>query len=285
MGVRCPFMNILVTGGNGIVGTAIIDTLSDRPRYEFRPLDVEPRPDGDQDTFVASVGNYEAIRPAFDGVDAVIHLAVYSEGLTGASWERTCTVNINGTRNVLRAAQDANVGTVVFASSNHVMGMYEEEFAPELYDPDYDLLLDHTDPVRPDSTYAVSKLFGENDGRYFVENRSYPEQFYALRICSVRTSEYDHPYGDAEKGIEEGKWERGSEKYEEMVARLKATWFSRRDCAHMVDLMLRDEDVTFDVFSGVSDNDGRWFDIDHARRVLGYDPQDNGKEWDAPPGR
>lgn len=274
-------MDVLITGANGQVGTAIVDHLSDGGTYEFRSLDVEPHPD--RDTFVASVADYDDIRPAFDDIDAVVHLAVYSDGLQDENWNRIQEVNVEGTRNVLRAAEDAGVEKVIFASTNHVMGKYEDEHAPELYDPDYDLSLDHTDPVRPDSTYGVSKLFGENDGRYFVENRSHPNRFYALRICSLRSPRYDHPYGDAERGVDQGEWERGSDRYERAVDRMKATWFSRRDCAHMIDRMLRDDDVEFGTFSGVSDNEARWFDIEHAREELGYDPQDDASEWDAPP--
>jgi hypothetical protein len=33
----------------------------------------------------------------------------------------------------------------------------------------------------------------------------------------------------------------------------------------------------------LSDNDRHWLDIEHAWRVIGYDPQDNGEEWDTPP--
>jgi hypothetical protein len=111
---------------------------------------------------------------------------------------------------------------------------------------------------------------------------TYPKQFYAIRICSIRTPEYDHPYGDAEQGIADGSWDRGSDKYEEAVTRMKAMWLSRRDCAHMVNRMHQDDDLTFDVFFGVSANDRRWFDFNRAREVIGYDPQDNGEEWTAP---
>jgi nucleoside-diphosphate-sugar epimerase len=277
-------MEVLVTGGNGMVGTAIIDNLGDRAEYEFRSLDVEPHPDGDQDTFIASVEEYDAIRPAFDGVDAVIHLAVYVPGYVDEDWERIRSVNVEGTRNVLRAAQDAEVERVVFASTNHVVGMYEEEYAPNLYELDHDLMLDHTSPVRPDSSYGVSKLFGENDGRFFVEKMAYPERFYAIRICSLREPAYDHPYGDAERAVENGEFERGSDEYEETVRRMKAMWFSRRDCAQLIDRILQDEHTEYAIFSGVSDNDRRWFDFEHARKLVGYDPQDNGEDWDAPPG-
>nr|WP_248910364.1 hypothetical protein [Halocatena marina] len=50
--------------------------------------------------------------------------------------------------------------------------------------------------------------------------------------------EYDHPYGDAERAVDEGDIERGSPKYEETVARMKAMWQSRRDFAYQIDCCL-----------------------------------------------
>jgi hypothetical protein len=35
-----------------------------------------------------------------------------------------------------------------------------------------------------------------------LEEYDYPAQCYALRVCSVRHEDYDHPYGDAEAGVE-----------------------------------------------------------------------------------
>lgn len=272
-------MDVLLTGAFGRVGTAIIDKLADRDEYNFTYLNRSDRPD--YKTFVADVSDLEAIRPAFEDVDAVIHLAGYPE--TDGTWEQVLENNIIGMENVLKAARDAEVEKFVFGSTNHVVGMYEVDNAPDIYYPGFDLTVDHNSPHRPDSYYGTSKCFDEDLGRYYVENYEYPIQFYALRICSVRHEEYDHPYGDAEHGVDRGDWERGSDEYEEMVARMKAMWQSRRDCAQLVDCCLRDDDVEFDIFYGVSDNDRRWFDIDHAREVIGYEPQDNGEEWDAPP--
>lgn len=274
-------MDVLLTGAYGRVGTAIIDHLADREEYDFTYLDLEDDPN--HETVVADVAEYEEIRPAFDGQDAVIHLAGYP--YTGGTWEQILRNNLIGFYNALQAAAEANVGSFIFASSNHAVGMYEVENAPDIYYPDSDVMVDHTAPHRPDSYYGTSKAFGEDLGRYYVEHDdfSFPEQFYAIRLASVRHEEYDHPYGDAEQGVDEGRWERGSAEYDEMVARMTAMWQSRRDFAQMVDNCLQDEDVTFDVFYGVSGNDRRWFDVDHAREVIGYEPQDNGDEWDAPP--
>jgi len=278
-------MDVLATGVYGRCGTALIDHLHDRDGYEFTYYNRSDRPDdhpyGGYDTVVGNVTDAEKLRSAAEGQDAMVHMAAYP--YTDGEWSDIFEPNIVGMYNALEAARRQEVESLVFLSTNHVMGEYEEEFAPEIYTRDHDLVLDHTDPVRPDSFYGASKSFGEDLGRYYVENYEYPKQFYALRVCSVRMPEYDHPYGDAEAGVEDGEFDRGSPAYEEQVARMKAMWQSRRDFAHQVDCCLQDDDVEFDIFNGVSDNRRRWYDLEHARARIGYDPQDDGEEWDAPP--
>ncbi|MGZ0747293.1 NAD-dependent epimerase/dehydratase family protein [Haloparvum sp. AD34] len=278
-------MDVLITGAYGRCGTAIIDHLDDDPAYNFTYLNRSDRPAdhpyGGFDTYVADITDYEAIRPAFDGQDAVVHLAAYP--FVDGDWSDVCGPNLGGMYNVLAAACDAEVETFVFGSSNHVMGVYEEEHAPELYEPGYGLSLDWDDPVRPDSCYGTTKSFGEDFGRYYVDMQPYPTQFYALRICSVRPEGNDHPYGKAELQVAEGTLERGSEQYDRLVKREKAMWQSRRDFAHQIDCCLQDSSVTFGIYNGVSDNDRRWFSIQRAADDLGYAPRDNGEEWDEPP--
>ncbi|WP_459891376.1 NAD-dependent epimerase/dehydratase family protein [Halostagnicola bangensis] len=279
-------MNVLLTGAYGRCGTAIIDHLHDEPAYEFTYLDRED-PDGGEDygsheTVAADVADGQALRDAATGQDAIIHLAGYP--FTDGTWQDVHQPNIIGTLNALEAAREAELETVVFASSNHVMGMYESENAPELYfGSDAPFRLSQEDPVRPDSYYGVSKSFGEDLCRYYVENHEYPKRAHAIRICSVRMPEYDHPYGDAENDVDSGEYERGSDEYEQQVSRMKGMWQSRRDFAHMIDRCLQTDENGFEIFSGVSDNDRRWYSIENARETIGYDPRDNGEEWDAPP--
>lgn len=280
-----PDMNVLMTGVYGRCGTAVIDHLHDRSEYDFTYFNRSDRPDdhpyGGYETIVGNVTDADAIQAAAADQDAMVHMAAYP--YTDGSWADVFEPNIVGMYNALEAARREEVASFVFLSTNHVMGMYEVENSPEIYSRDHDLVLDHTDPVRPDSFYGASKSFGEDLGRYYVENYEYPKQFYALRVCSVRMPEYDHPYGDAEAGVKNGEFERGSEVYEQQVARMKAMWQSRRDFAHQIDCCLRDSDVIFDIFNGVSDNRRRWYDLEHARARIGYDPQDDGEQWDEPP--
>ena len=278
-------MDVLMTGVYGRCGTAVIDHLHDREEYDFTYYNRSDRPDdhryGGYDTVVADVTNSDALDRASEGQDAMVHMAAYPH--TEGDWSDVFEPNIVGTYYALEAAREQEIESFVFLSSNHVMGMYEEEHAPDVYAPEYPLVVDHRDPVRPDSFYGASKSFGEDMGRYYVENYEHPKRFYALRTGTVNMPEYDHPYGDAEHGVDEGWWDRGSDEYDRNVARMKSTWQSRRDFAHQIDCCLRDDDVEFGIFNGVSDNRSRWFDLEHARARIGYDPQDDGDEWERPP--
>lgn len=277
-------MDCLVTGGFGQCGTAIIDHLDEIDDYDFTYLNRSGPSEGyehvDSRTVMGDIADYDAIRPAFEGQDAVVHLAALSnEG----PWPEILESNIIGAYNALEAAKEEGVETFVFASTNHVVGMYEEEYAPEIYSLDSDICLDHTVPIRPDSYYGTSKAFGEHLTRYYAENYDYPKRGYSLRICNVSYADEDHPYAGPEQSVEEGEYERGSDEYERALARMKAMWQSRRDFAHQIECCLDDDKVTYDVFNGVSDNDRRWFAIKHAREVIGYDPQDNAERFTEPP--
>ena len=278
-------MRVLVTGAYGRVGTAIIDYLHERDEYEFTYYNRSDRPDdhryGGYDTVVGNVTDKEALIEATEGHDAMVHLAAYPR--VDTTWDDIHEPNLVGMNNALEAAREAELETFIFGSSNHAVGMYERENAPEIYYPGHGLVIDSDSEVRPDSFYGTSKAFGEDLGRQYIELYDFPEQFYSLRICSVRHREYDHPYGDAERSVDDGNTDRNSEEYDEAVARMKAMWQSRRDFAHQVDCCLQDESVEFGIYSGVSDNDRRWFSIEDARSELGYTPEDNGDEWDEPP--
>lgn len=272
-------MRVLVTGSEGRVASGIkqhLDTAGSD--HEFVYLDREDAPDVD---YVADISEYDAIRSAFDDVDAVVHLA--ADPSTGATWESVQSSNLVGTRNVLEAASDAEVERFIFASSIHAAGMWEEEGKPDVYELDDDTNVTVDDDERPDSYYGVSKAYGEDMGRFYVETREYPERFYAARIASVRGGLYDNPYGDAERGVDEGRWERGSPEYTEQVKRLKGTWLSLRDWAQLVDLCLQDEETDFGIFFATSDNPRSWFDLEHTKELLGYEPQDSASDWQSPP--
>jgi nucleoside-diphosphate-sugar epimerase len=248
-------MNVLLTGANGQVGRMLLDSLGDDPAYDFTLLDLEPHPD--RETTVADLRDYEAIRPVFEGQDAVIHLAWDSHvgfRTTDLTWTDTLAGNLEVTCNVFRAAVDAEVEKTLYMSSIHTVRMYEKKNVPRIYD-DPDLHVETDDPPRPASMYGVAKVFGEQVARFCTDE--YGLRNYVVRLGGPTRVEDDFGQ-DPEEMLHRG-----------------SVYISQRDLAQLVTCILEDETVDFDVFFGVSDNSNRWLDVGHARDVLGYDPQDD----------
>lgn len=251
--------DVLITGAAGTIGSALRERLSGD--FALHALTHAPT---DFSSHVADIADLDAIRPAFDGVQAVVHLA--ASAAVSSSWEDILHNNLIGTRNVFEAARLAGVDRVVFASSNHTIGMYEEDNAPGLYDLDDQRVFDHTVPVRPDSLYGVSKVYGEALGRYYHER--FGMAVYNLRIGSVRAD--DDPTSAATLSGGELGLDR-----EQLRKRYRATWLSQDDIAALVRRCLVVAEPRWAVVYGISNNPRQFWDITHARAVLGYEPTDS----------
>jgi nucleoside-diphosphate-sugar epimerase len=246
---------IAVTGSAGVVGRALCKDLASD--YEIVAIDVKDAP------VVVDVRDLDALTKAFAGCDAVVHLAGYSDVL--ASWENVRDVNIAGTYNAFEAARQAGVKHVIFASSNHAVGMHEMEGGRALYDPGAGVVVRTDDPFRPDSLYGVAKAFGEALGRYYSEA-------FGLRVACVRIGsivEVDSPT-DPSLGVPPFL---PKLKPEDAHPRYAATWMSKRDFARLVRAILS-RDVPFAVVYGVGDNLTRFWDLEPGRAVYGFWPED-----------
>jgi NAD+ dependent glucose-6-phosphate dehydrogenase len=247
---------VLVTGAEGTIGTAVREHLAGR--YELASLTLTPQ---EFPSHVADIADLDAILPAFENVDAVVHLAAVAD--LKAPWDDVLRNNIVGTYNVFEAARQAGVSRVVFASSHHVVGMYELDGAPTIYDPDDERRYDHTVEIRPDSLYGVSKAYGEALGRMYVERHGL--RVFCLRIAAVRAEDHDAtPTANVLIELDaEGRRNR-----------LGAVWLSRRDCAELIARCLDIEDESWAIVYGVSGSPRRFWDLNHARELLGWEPQD-----------
>jgi NAD+ dependent glucose-6-phosphate dehydrogenase len=253
---------VLVTGATGVIGKAVREMLADQ--YDLHYLTRSP---ADFPSFVADITDLEGIQPAFRGMDAVVHLAASSS--VEATWDEVLPNNLIGTYNVYEAASREGVGTVVFASSNHAIGVYEIEGAPELYELDDPRIYDHTVDIRPDSLYGMSKAYGEALGRYYVDMHGL--RVFCLRIGSVRDADdpIDPKIGESSPPLLNLQTE------EQRYKRMRGTWLSRRDCCNLISRCLDNEDLNWAVVYGISDNPRQFWDISHAKNILGYDPRDS----------
>lgn len=254
-------MRVLVTGAAGTIGTAVRQRLGDS--YELRSLTHAP---ADFPSHVADIADLEAIQPAFEGIEAVVHLAASPSVET--PWEAILPNNLIGTYNVFEAARRAGVDRVVFASSNHAIGGYELDGAPGLYELDDRRVYDHTVEVRPDSLYGVSKVYGEALGRFYADR--FGMRVFCLRIGAVRDG--DDPTDPEVLQSSPALLNLTTE--EDRRKRMRAVWLSQRDCADLVMRCLEVDQPRWAVVYGVSDNPRRFWDIEHAKQILGYAPKD-----------
>jgi nucleoside-diphosphate-sugar epimerase len=249
-----------VTGAAGVIGRVILRHLADE--YDLRPITHRA---AEFPSAVVDISDLEALLPHLDGVDAVIHLA--AAATVESPWESVLSANLVGAHNVFEAARRTGVELVVFASSNHAIGMYEVEGAPSLYALGHTSCWDeHADP-RPDSLYGASKLFGEALGRYYADLHNL--RVICLRIGSVL--EDDDPR--SERVAAGPSWFHLDR--EAALARLRSTWLSQRDCAQLVRRSLEATGVRWAVVYGISNNRRQFWDLGSARRLLNYAPLDS----------
>jgi NAD+ dependent glucose-6-phosphate dehydrogenase len=241
---------VLLTGAGGQIGRAILEGIGEE--YNWRLLfHSAPEEEPDHPYLIGEIQDEDDMREAVEGVDAVVHLA--GDPRRNAPWRSVLQNNIDGTRVVLEAAVNAGVSRFVFASSNHAVGYYEPEREPEVYREHGELALDGTELPRPGNPYGVSKATGETLCRYYHDE-------HGIDAVCVRIGNYTrgHPPKNYERG--------------------QAMWLSQRDCAHLHDRCLK-ADYDFEIVYGISDNDRKFYSLERAREVLGYEPRDNSAEY------
>jgi nucleoside-diphosphate-sugar epimerase len=211
--------------------------------------------------FKADIAEIDSLPRAFSGIDVVLNLAadggLGSAAGMNAPWDSMLRNNIVGVYNVLEVARRSGVRRVVLASSGATVNGYERE---EPYirlasgDPDVELpgaweMIDEFAEPKPVSLYGVTKLFGEDLGRFYALTT--PMSVINLRISSCGPEDRAGP------------------------GRAQANWASYRDLRQLtLKCIEAPASVKFDIFWATSDNARLYRDNRHAKEVLGYRPQD-----------
>jgi UDP-glucose 4-epimerase len=158
---------MLVTGGAGFIGSNLVDALIERgdeaiiidnlstgkkeninKKAEFHNLDIR---------------DLEKIKPLFDGVDYVFHLAAFARVQPSIEDPITSNdINLNGTLNVLKSALDAGVKKVIYSASSSAYGDQSE------------MPLNEKMPAHPLSPYGLQKYVGELYCRLFFDVYNLP---------------------------------------------------------------------------------------------------------------
>jgi nucleoside-diphosphate-sugar epimerase len=241
---------VLVTGMTGLIGGALRRHL-DQARFALRSL--SRRAVDGVPSHRADIADLDAIQPAFDGVDAVVHLA--ADVRLNPPFDDLLRTNIVGTYNVFEAARRARVARVVFASSGAVVSGWERDDPYRaIADGRYERIaswpmITHETALRPSGLYGASKAWGEALGRHYAD--AHGLSVLCPRIGRVNAA--DRPTEPREFAV----------------------WCSRRDVARMIECCLAaPPSIRFDTFFVTSRNRWGYRDIAHARAVVGFEPVD-----------
>jgi uronate dehydrogenase len=233
--------SVLVTGSAGAVGRPVCRELLGRG-HAVRGLDLVPTPDLD-DCVVADIAEPEPVAEAMRGVEAVVHLAAEPNDAPFAA--KLVGPNVVGLHNVMSAAREAGVRRVVLASSMMVVLYGPKRGRPARVDEAY-----------PADHYALTKLWAEQMGEMYA--RCHGLSVIALRLTwMVR-----NPDG---------------------ARRLRQTdrrdlYVSSLDAGRAFASAVEATGIEFAVVYAGGPDCGANFDLEPARRLLGFEPRDHWPE-------
>jgi nucleoside-diphosphate-sugar epimerase len=114
---------ILVTGATGFLGKRLVELLSQKGhpvRALARKLsNIEKLKELNAEVFFGDVAEVESLKPAFDGIDYVIHTAADTSG----SEEDGQLSTIQGTKNIVDLCEEFKIKKLVYISSCNVYGV------------------------------------------------------------------------------------------------------------------------------------------------------------------
>lgn len=264
---------LLVTGACGAIAQRVLPGLSER--FELTLLDL--RDTDFNGNPVAGVHHVDLLendrtlyRELLRGHDAVLHsgfVRAREGGLagTGSGPDRFWTEldNVRMAYNVMQACVEAEVPRVVVMSSNHAADYYE----PLIHSNDF-FGVTHKTPAYSDNYYGWAKVSYEALGFLFATGRENGGR--ALPNVQLRIGA---PREDDLSLLEAGDLQR--------MRRALGAYISVRDEVQLIEKSItapsiEDENgVPFQIFYGISRNSTRFWDISHAKRVIGYEPDDD----------
>jgi nucleoside-diphosphate-sugar epimerase len=263
-----PRKKVLVTGATGQIGYMTFDRLRQQPeRFDAYALDRKSGPservpgswtlDIPEDRLrVADMADFGEVQQAVSGMDVVVHLAADPEGRV---WESALNNNIIATYNVFEACRLARVKRIVAASSIMVsQGHRDQEPYHAMMERRHEdiptdvAMITPDIPAEPRSIYAATKVWTESLARVYSNK-------HGMSCVCIRVGQVERDRPRPPQGAD--------------------IYCSQRDIVQIFEhCVATDEDLWFEIFYGMSNNDYRWVDIEHARRKVGFVPQDRAED-------
>jgi nucleoside-diphosphate-sugar epimerase len=280
---------IAVTGGSGKAGRAVVHDLLSRG-HEVLNIDTALAGDSYRDTpapyLPVDVTDYGQVFEALAGgegmprIEAVVHFAAIPSPAHHVP-DQVFRTNMTSTYTVFSAAARLGLQRIVWASSETTLGL------PFDQPPDYAPV--DEEHIRPESSYALSKVLGEEMARQF--NRWSGVPIIGLRFSNVMVrSDYEQfpSWQDDPHARKWNLWGYVDESHVAQSVRLALAADIEGADSFIIaagDTVMRQpsRELMAEVYPGValagevSGND-TLLDIAKARRVLGYNPEFSWRE-------
>lgn len=246
---------VLVTGLSGLIGSILrpeLESLHELSALNRSVVDGIP-------TTQADIADEDAIRPAFDGIDTVVHLA--AKAGDRHPWPDLHSTNIIGTYNVLKLARESGCRRFIFANSGATVTGYEttepyQSIVKGYYSnvPEDFVRLDHKQPVWPSGIYGSTKIWGEAICRNFADSSEM--SVFCVRIGYVNREN---------QPLKSRDW---------------ATWCSQRDVVNAIMACVTLKNLEkFTTFFVTSNNKWGYRDLTHAYQTVGFTPTDAAENY------
>jgi len=163
---------VLITGGAGFIGSHLAERLISEG-YNATVYDIKPNKNQNVNYIFGDIMDYDRLKYAIQGHKIVCHLAAMV-GVTACltNEKQVYRINLEGTKNVIRACREAGVKNLLFTSSSEVYG----EGSPFK-------ILDEGMELKPISHYGKSKMYSEWLMKEFSEEAGV--KVTVLRYCNI----------------------------------------------------------------------------------------------------
>ena len=159
-------MKVIVTGGSGRVGKAVIHALAARG-HELINIDRQPAYDRPAKFIYMDLRQRELLQPVMQKAEAVIHMGeIPSVRAYGFNAPEVFGQNCQAGSQVLQIAAELNYQRILYVSSIQAYGFAGEESIPWAVCP-----ADESHPLRPQNAYAAGKSANEMYARMLVEKK------------------------------------------------------------------------------------------------------------------
>lgn len=235
-------LKVLILGATGRIGPGFIEEYKKNYKNDYELIiGVHNKPlENGLETRDIDISDVEKLKKSFKGIDVVVNLAGQSDPT--AVFDDLIQPNIIGARNVFEAALQSGVKRVIYASSVHAIKGYPIDYEVK-----------GNDIPKPLNDYGATKAYGEALCNVYASK--------GLSCIAIRIGAYT-----SNDLIKQVCFDRKS--YEYVI--------TQRDFAQLISkCILAGMKLKYAIISGISNNKNKSMDIKEARKLVGYQPEDD----------